>query len=761
MAIVRFSLARYATASLALLLAASAAVAAPPPDQACRGAKLKAAGKYAAGVLGCDAKAAKDGSTVDPVCLAKSSEKFTGSFASAETKSGVSCNGIDSAIAATVEETASDAGEAAPLLPGGGKCPSLTRKAAGKLASSILGAWSKFVTTADATKRDVAIDKARTTFASKMTKAEADSTGCAGTGQAEAVRTAIEDGLASVIACLGSAESCIETIEEVPAGGSATSDPGNVGPTEEAPVTAALETPNAGTVLLRVADAGSEAPSGYELLGIEIEIDAPPATAGDPLVLTFVIDSSLLPPDPNTIVLQRDGVTVADCSGAPGVASPDPCIQSRTVLPSTDFEIVVLSSHASLWTPLLPVVVACPTKMLWELRADAVGDDRATEVDVGWKGFTDSFDPASGSAMTFALDCASVNAPCGTCDVVGMDPAAGNCRCANDTRTICDEPGVADADDCGGSQCQCVVRVPSPVVAGGTSTCVVGVATNDPTGSWNVETGAGDVHIVERLKIFFGNSLVDPCPTCVGDTPGDGVADGTCNGGQSNGLSCEAHASDPTYPHPGGGFYSIDCMPSSGTNITGNGLLLSHTETTGTSTLTAALPCSAPNGSLMCACMVCSLNAEIGCSSDADCAAVSAGTCNSLGGGVSTLPDNCDVAGSCVADSDGEGTCPGGFPDVYCDGFVEEDGRGIILCNTNSDCDAHAQPGFEPGDCTVAVSPPCFDSTISATGLAHPSEPRTVATTCVPPTSNSGVNNAVGLPGPGRVRSDWFVTFVE
>jgi hypothetical protein len=760
MAIVRFSLASSATASLVLVLAASAAIAAPPPDQACRSAKLKGAGKYAAAVLGCYAKAAKDASVVDPACLTKSSDKFTDSFANAESKSGVSCNGVDSPIAATVEEAASDVGEAAPLLSGGGKCPSLTRKAAGKLASSILGAWSKFVTTADATKRDEAIDKARATFASKMIKAETDSTGCVGTGQAEPVRTAVENGLASVIACLASAESCIETIEEVPAGGSATSDPGNVGPTEEIPLTAEIETPNAGTVLLRVADAVNEAPAGYELLGIEIEIDAPPATTADPLVLTFVIDSSLLPPDPNTIVLQRDGVSVADCSGAPGVASPDPCIQSRTVLPSTDFEIVVLSSHASLWTPLLPVVVACPTKMLWELRADAVGDDRATEVDVGWKGIVHNFDPASGSAMTFGLDCAVANAPCGTCDVTGLDPAAGNCRCANNPRTVCDEPGAADADDCGGSTCECYVRVPSPIVAGGVPSCTVSVASNNPTGTWNVETGAGDVQIVERLKIFNGNSTLSPCPTCDGDTPGDGVADGTCNGGQSHGLSCEAHASDPSYPHPGGGFYSIDCMPNSAANITGNGLLLSHTETTGTSTLTAALPCSAPNGSLMCACMVCSLNSSVGCSSNADCAAVSAGTCNSLGGGASTLPDSCNVAGSCTADVDGEGTCPGTI-DRFCDGFVEEDGRGIIPCSTNTDCDNYAQPGFEPGDCTVQTLRPCFDSTISATGLADPAEPRTVATTCVPPTSNGAVNGAVGLPGPGRVRTDWFVTFVE
>jgi hypothetical protein len=758
MAIVRFPLTPSATA-IALVFAASAAIAAPTPDQACRGAKLKGSGKYAAAVLGCDSKAAKDGSAVDPACLTKGSEKFTGAFASAESKSGVSCNGIDTAIAATVEEAASDAGAAAPIASGGGKCPSLTRKAAGKLASSILGAWSKFVTTADATKRDASIDKARATFATKMTKAESDSTGCAGTGQAEAVRLAVENGLASVIACLGSAEACIETIEEVVAGGTATSDPGNVGPTAEIPATAAIQTPNAGTVLLRVVESGS-APVGFEALGVGIEINAPPATAGDPLVLTFVFDASLLPPDPNTVVLQRDGVIVADCSGAPGIASPDPCIQSRTVLGSGDLQIVALSSHASLWTPLVSVTVVCPTKMLWELRADATGDDRETEVDVGWKSFTHSFDPASGSAMTFGLDCAAASAPCGTCDVVGMDPAAGNCRCANNTRTVCDEPGLADADDCGGSQCQCFVRAPSPVVAGGVPVCTASVASNDPTGTWNVETGAGNVHIVERLKIFSGFSMVKPCPTCDGDTPGDGVADGTCNGGQSNGLSCEAHASDPTFPVPGGGFYSIDCMPSTAANITGLGLLLSHTETTGTSTLTAALPCSAPNGSLLCTCMVCSGNSEVGCSSDADCAAVSAGTCTSLGSGESTRPDNC-VSGSCWVDGNGEGTCQEDFPDTYCDGIVEEDGRPVIACLDDSDCDIHAGPGIDPGDCTIGAFRECFGPTISATGLAHPAEPRTVATTCVPPSSNGAVNNAVGLPGPGRVRSDWFVTFVE
>jgi hypothetical protein len=744
--------------SLVVALAAASAFAAPPPDDACRGAKLKAAGKYAAAVLGCDAKAAKDASAVDPACLTKGEGKLNDAFATAESKTGVECNGIDLTMQVIVDDTAAGVVAAAPVPGEGGTCVSLVHKSAGKFASSFLGAWSKFVTTGDATKRDEALAKARTSLAGKISKAETKD-GCTSTGQGEAVRTAVEDGLAPLLECLASSETCIEEVEEVPAGGSATTDPAGTGPDTEVPITAEVETPNAGTIVLRVVESGDAPPDGFALLGHQVEVTAPDATVGDPLVLTFVVDASLLPPDPNTVTLARDGVPVADCSGAPGTASPDPCLQSRTVLGSGDLELVCLSSHASLWTPLVALPAGCPTAMLWEMRADAVGDDRATEIDVGWRSAGHNFDPASGSAIAFALDCTASEPPCGTCTVTGFDPSPDNCRCANNPRTVCDEPGAADANDCGGSTCECYTRSVSPVVIGGTPACIVGVANADSSGSWNVEAGSGDVTIAERIKVFIGNTMLSPCPTCVGDTPGDGVRSGTCSGGASNGQLCDAQASDPTFPYPGGGFYSVDCMPNAATNITGLGVQISHTETTGSASLASGIPCAgAPSG--MCPCAVCSLDGGLACSSDADCSGAGAGTCTSTGGGTTVQPDNCGMD-DCAASVDGEAQCQTPSGNRFCNGLVEEDGRGVIACASNTDCDAQDGPGFDAGSCTILAPDYCFDSPITATGAADPDEPRTVAITCVPPTSNGAVNNVFGLPGPGRVRTDWFVTMLQ
>lgn len=114
---------------------------------------------------------------------------------------------------------------------------------------------------------------------------------------------------------------------------------------------------------------------------------------------------------------------------------------------------------------------------------------------------------------------------------------------------------------------------------------------------------------------------------------------------------------------------------------------------------------------------------------------------------------------------DGEGACDSSFQD-YCDGAVEEDGRGIIGCSDDSQCDAYdcdgdgIASGNECGACTLGQPHDCFGATISATGLADPAAPRTVAATCLPPSSNGTVNSILGLPGPGRVRTDWFVTLL-
>jgi uncharacterized repeat protein (TIGR01451 family) len=74
---------------------------------------------------------------------------------------------------------------------------------------------------------------------------------------------------------------------------------------------------------------------------------------GHPLRFAFVLDTSEIPKHTklNTIPMYHDGVLVANCAGSPGVASPDPCVVSRTKLATQDVQIVVLSSTNGRWRP--------------------------------------------------------------------------------------------------------------------------------------------------------------------------------------------------------------------------------------------------------------------------------------------------------------------------------------------------------------------------------------------------------------------------
>ena len=76
-------------------------------------------------------------------------------------------------------------------------------------------------------------------------------------------------------------------------------------------------------------------------------------TPGDPLRFVFLLDKSEIPANTRItkIPMYHDGVAVPNCTGAPGVASPDPCVVSRTKLKKGDVEIVVLSSTNGRWRP--------------------------------------------------------------------------------------------------------------------------------------------------------------------------------------------------------------------------------------------------------------------------------------------------------------------------------------------------------------------------------------------------------------------------
>ncbi len=66
-------------------------------------------------------------------------------------------------------------------------------------------------------------------------------------------------------------------------------------------------------------------------------------------MLVFRIDASRIPPgeDETTISVFRNGVPVAECTGAGAV--PDPCIATRTLLGDGDVQLTVRTSAASLW----------------------------------------------------------------------------------------------------------------------------------------------------------------------------------------------------------------------------------------------------------------------------------------------------------------------------------------------------------------------------------------------------------------------------
>jgi len=129
------------------------------------------------------------------------------------------------------------------------------------------------------------------------------------------------------------------------------------GATSAFPNVTAVMTPTGGTVTISQTVTASPPVSGYGILGQQIVIDAPPATAAAPLVLIFTTDASILPPGlaVSDLQLSKNGVLLPDCTGPANQASPDPCISSRSIDPmSGDAQVVALTSTASTWATVAP-----------------------------------------------------------------------------------------------------------------------------------------------------------------------------------------------------------------------------------------------------------------------------------------------------------------------------------------------------------------------------------------------------------------------
>ncbi len=135
------------------------------------------------------------------------------------------------------------------------------------------------------------------------------------------------------------------------------------GATLDDPIETTVQTPNAGLCAIDEQPATGSPLTGYSLFGYAVTLDAPDASPLEPLSITFVIDASLIPPGQTlySIQLLKDGVKVDRCTA-------DPCIEDRRFLLDGDLQLVVRTSTASVWSPVVASLdsylcyAAAPTK---------------------------------------------------------------------------------------------------------------------------------------------------------------------------------------------------------------------------------------------------------------------------------------------------------------------------------------------------------------------------------------------------------------
>jgi hypothetical protein len=155
---------------------------------------------------------------------------------------------------------------------------------------------------------------------------------------------------------------------------------------------------------------------------------------------------------------------------------------------------------------------------------------------------------------------------------------------------------------------------------------------------------------------------------------------------------------------------------------------------------------------------------SLGCSTNADCASAGAGTCGIDLAAANPSQNECTGgAANCVDGGDGNATCSAGPVDRFCDGLTEPNGRGLLQCASNADCNANdcnadnVATSGECGACSLEVNRSCFGPTVSATGTPGVFHAEAAAVFCVPRygTSSPSLTNFPGYPGPGRLKVDF------
>ena len=125
---------------------------------------------------------------------------------------------------------------------------------------------------------------------------------------------------------------------------------GDGAPTPDDPVHVRIESPQ-GPVSISVAQGKGQLDGELFRLGTAVAISAPDASPNDPMEFTFTIDRAALwaGAQPESVVVERDGTILGDCTSTTGAADPDPCVAERA-LDGGDLVIVVRTSQASTWT---------------------------------------------------------------------------------------------------------------------------------------------------------------------------------------------------------------------------------------------------------------------------------------------------------------------------------------------------------------------------------------------------------------------------
>ncbi len=172
-----------------------------------------------------------------------------------------------------------------------------------------------------------------------------------------------------------------------------------------------------------------------------------------------------------------------------------------------------------------------------------------TSLDSGWTGLSHNADVNDNTLTRAFLECPGTGPVCGECNIVGVDPSPGNCRCNENIRMICDQPFEVDANDCNVGPCvdnvcvnddkfpsarscqsdsdclltcDCYFGAPFALSTSGVPACVVNRFAEDIVGTADVDLGAGSVTAKLRTIVSTGgNTTTDPCPKCGGTCSAD------------------------------------------------------------------------------------------------------------------------------------------------------------------------------------------------------------------------------------------------